>query len=229
MSRYYSDKGDEEFMAKAKHCPQPGDRFGMMTVEGNIEIQNGVRVVVCQCDCGTRKSAAVGALVRGRITSCGCGRTKRAIMMGKLSRTHGQTAGYHHGRKRSPTYISWCAMNMRCNNPNATGYQNYGGRGIRVCDRWSGTDGFENFASDMGDRPNGATLDRIDNDGDYCPNNCQWLSASAQSKKRRNVRLVTWKGQTKPIADWARDDGVTVAAIHYRIKHGLPLSSTPKS
>ena len=91
-----------------------------------------------------------------------------------------------HGKSMSPTYVSWLAMKQRCYNPRRTGYENYGGRGITVCDRWKGS--FVAFLEDMGERPEGLTLERKDNEGNYEPDNCEWATKSQQSKNQRRKR-----------------------------------------
>ncbi len=127
-----------------------------------------------------------------------------------MYRTHGHAAG-----RRTGEYKSWRAMLARCNNPNDPAFDRYGGRGIKVCSAWSS---FENFLSDMGERPEGMTLDREDNDGDYTPSNCRWSTPCGQGANKRNNHLITAAGETKTISNWARDLGVDAKAIRHRIE-----------
>lgn len=108
-----------------------------------------------------------------------------------------------HGMGGSPTNRSWTAMKARCNNPNRKAYKNYGGRGIKVCDRWNKS--FLNFLEDMGERPEGKTLDRIDNDGDYEPDNCRWATRQEQRENTRNTRLIKYAGKTQSLRQWCRE------------------------
>ncbi len=105
-------------------------------------------------------------------------------------------------------------MIRRCTRPNSRAYANYGGRGIRVCDRWLT---FENFIADMVQRPVGHSLDRIDNDGPYSPENCRWATDIEQHRNRRDNRLETFRGQTKTLAEWAEEFGIRYATLHSRI------------
>ena len=105
-------------------------------------------------------------------------------------------------------------MLTRCNNKNDTRYQWYGGRGITVCDRWSK---FENFLADMGERPEKMTLDRIDTNGNYCPENCRWATNKQQHRNKRSNRLLTHDGETKCVAEWAETVGISQGALASRI------------
>lgn len=118
--------------------------------------------------------------------------------------------------KRTPLFIIWKSMRQRCGKPRSPHYRNYGARGIKVCDRWTV---FANFAADMGPRPDGLVLDRIDNDGNYEPGNCRWTTRKANQRNRRDNRLLTCGGVTKTLAEWAEITGLG-EALKARIKRG---------
>lgn len=166
-----------------------GERVGRLTILGPSPSRVGGRkAYVCVCDCGNETIVAGGSLREGGSTSCGCLRSERLSDSNSKRAKHGHTrVGATRKRDVSPNYYSWKSMIQRCRNPNAPNYHLYGGRGISVCDRWQGHDGFQNFLADMGERPDGKTLDRIDNDGNYEPGNCRWSDAKAQSNNRRET------------------------------------------
>lgn len=120
-------------------------------------------------------------------------------------------------------YRTWQAMKSRCYNKNHIHYADYGGRGISICDRWLGTNGFENFYHDMYPKPYKATLDRIDNNGDYCPENCRWSTKTEQANNRRNNVRITYNGESMTIPQWARKIGISVHTLKTRIRRGMPL------
>lgn len=115
----------------------------------------------------------------------------------------------------------WAGMIRRCDNPNASGYANYGGRGITVCERWRAS--FEAFLDDMGPRPPGTSIDRINNDGPYAPDNCRWATQREQLLNTRFTRWVTWKGRAHRIADLADAYGIDLGVLTGRIDRGWPM------
>ncbi|MBE9031822.1 hypothetical protein IQ266_18975 [filamentous cyanobacterium LEGE 11480] len=127
---------------------------------------------------------------------------------------HSQRHGHRINGKSSPTYVSWLSMHDRLNRTTCNGYENYGGKGIKVCDEW---ESFEAFLQDMGERPNGKTLDRIDHSGDYCPANCRWATAHEQARNRSNNRWISFQGKRRILADWATELGLTGSALARRL------------
>lgn len=124
---------------------------------------------------------------------------------------------------KSSTAMSWRAMNNRCNNPNAADYPRYGGRGITVCPEWQD---FQQFLADMGERPEGMTLDRKDNDGNYAPDNCRWADTLTQNNNRSNCHLITYNKQTLTIAEWSRKTMLTREIIAIRLRRGWSIERT---
>lgn len=125
-------------------------------------------------------------------------------------------------RQRKPEYMIWAQMKNRCNSPTAQSFPDYGGRGIRVCERWHS---FDSFFADVGPRPsNRHSIHRINNDGDYCPSNAHWATAYEQSRARRSNHLLTHRGQTKCVTDWARELGTIPENLFFRISHGWSVS-----
>ncbi|MBT2750019.1 MULTISPECIES: hypothetical protein [unclassified Lysobacter] len=184
-----------------------GDQYGRwQIVRGRLGTH-----VRAQCQCGTVKDVQVGHLQSGRSRSCGCLRAEQL-----------SARRLRHGASGTLEYRLWRKMKERCSNPNAPGYRNWGGRGIRVCDRWQAS--FEAFLRDMGMCPSGYSLDRIDNERGYEPGNCRWASHQQQcNNQRRNVR-VTLDGKTQTIASWARELSLPYATLHRRvsIRHESP-------
>lgn len=132
-------------------------------------------------------------------------------------------------------YFVWRGMRERCTKPSSKSYRDYGGRGIKVCDRWLRS--FNDFVADMGPRPDGFQIERRDNNGGYCPENCLWVPQQAQALNKRNTRWVTLNGETKTITEWSRITGLQKQLIHYRLKKRwsasrileTPTSSRPNS
>lgn len=149
-----------------------GLRFGrLVVVERRDNTQNNMARWLCRCDCGKQTVVISASLQHGHTQSCGC-----------LNRESLVTVNSTHKRSRTPIYRVWATMLQRCNNPKNANYKYYGGRNIKVCSRWLI---FENFLKDMGERPKGTSIDRINNNGNYEPGNCRWSNASKQMKNRR--------------------------------------------
>lgn len=177
---------------------------------------------LCECDCGITKtvtSAALGSKKRPTL-SCGCLRRERIVASVRK-----------HGAYLSAEYTNWQGMITRCYTPSCTKYADYGGRGIRVCDRWRAD--FASFLADMGTRPYPkATIERINNDGPYSPENCKWATRAEQQKNRRNSRLITFNGRTETAHMWSKITGIASRTITNRLDAGWPperiLTAAPR-
>jgi hypothetical protein len=185
-----------------------GRRFGSIVVLAQDGTMYGGahRRMKCLCQCGRSFHASANNLLRGRQQSCGC-------------------LCYRGGKKQShPEYSVWENMKQRCRNRNSPHWHNYGGRGVAVCERWSQS--FWNFLTDMGQRPTGLhTLERIDNDGDYEPNNCRWATRKEQQRNRRANHLISYNGRLLCMAELAELFGCEVSALRSRIRRGQDFGS----
>ncbi|PFH29161.1 hypothetical protein [Burkholderia sp. JKS000303] len=186
----------------------PGQRFYFLTYLREAPSEPKKRRAVYLCDCGNETIAYVANVKRGNTKSCGCFRRVHSTVK---STTHGRS------RKSDRAYKAWTHMRGRCMCDTDHKYPSYGGRGIKVCDRWSS---FENFLTDMGEPPSGTTIDRIDNDGDYEPGNCRWATPTEQANNRRSSRIVECGGIRMTIAQWSKKTGVPAGLIFSRLKAG---------
>lgn len=188
-----------------------GMRFGRLVALRpipNSGKSGGYLKWVFKCDCG-REIVRSGKMVRsGYISSCGC--LKRDYLRSKNAPT------YKHGRSNTPEFHIWSGMIHRCTNPNSKAYKNYGGRGIKVCDRWRNS--FENFLADMGERPSKEySIDRIDVNGNYEPTNCRWVLWEIQCQNKRNTKYFEYQGVKHSLREWCNIYGVKEATVKNRI------------
>lgn len=194
-----------------------GQTFGRLTVIGNapnyVSI-SGQRHAqwICRCECGTEKVIRSSDLRAGRTTSCGCWRSESTTAR---SHRHGQSTT----ARRTKAYMAWAGMLQRCTNPSDKEWHNYGGRGITVCDEWRR---FEAFHADMGEPPEGRSLDRVDVDGPYNLSNCRWATAAEQARNKRGNVWIIHKGQRMVLEDAARMEGIGSETVNYRRKAGWP-------
>jgi hypothetical protein len=183
-----------------------GQTFGKLTVTSFADKdKNGNSRWNCLCSCGEVKVIWASALTRGLTQSCGCHR-KEATRTRRT--THGKSGA------KDATYSVWASMLKRCNNPNSASFSRYGGRGIRVCERWAD---FAAFLSDMGPKPVGYSIERVDNDLGYAPDNCVWVPRAAQARNKSNNRKITVGPRTMLLVDWAAETGISGATIANRI------------
>lgn len=185
-----------------------GKRFGRLTVIERSYMKRSDYYWQCQCDCGTVTYAKSATIKSGKKKSCGCLRTDLLI---KRSITH----GHSRNGKRSPMLNTWTLMLNRCLDSKNERYLDYGGRGIKVCDRWLK---FEHFLEDMGEKPDPSLqLERIDNDGNYEPGNCEWATRAAQCRNRRSNHRVPFNGKLETVTDVADMIGMNRFTLFNRI------------
>jgi len=201
-----------------------GQKFGRWKVLfKKITTKQGVVMWECICECGTVKLVSAPSLQRGHSRSCGC---LRKEILFKMSISHGGTSGRYH-----PLYKTWCNMRNRCYNEKDSSYKNYGARGIKVCDQWLGKEGFASFVKSMGCKPSGnVSLDRIDNNLGYSPENCRWATKIEQNNNRRDNVKIEFKGINETATFWSKKTGLPRKNILQRKRLGWPaekIFSTP--
>lgn len=187
-----------------------GRQFGALTVVGfagsrkSSPASKSVRYWECVCVCGNTTTVSLTGLTSGNTQSCGCRRGNRK-----------------HLDSYTSEYSTWNEMRSRCRSPKHRAYSMYGGRGIFVCDRWN--DSFKSFLDDMGRRPSPKhSLDRIDNDGPYSPENCRWATQKLQCSNRRNTRRYTLNGESLSLHEWSDRTGLPYTTLDHRYRNGWP-------
>ena len=184
-----------------------GSRFGMLVVNERVSDYvaptGGVhRRYICTCDCGNVKTVVKDQLTSGKTKSCGC------LRYGPKEKKHGEI--------KTRLYRIWGNMCNRCSNPRNPAFDRYGGRGITVCDDWKDYRNFRDWAEASG-YTNSLTIDRIDNDAGYNPSNCRWANDYTQANNKRNNRVITYNGEKKTIAEWARVTGIPYKVLYARL------------
>ncbi len=191
-----------------------GNRYGYYTVIGQAETRhkgtkNSVCYWVCRCDCGNIREVSTSNLTKGHSKSCGCYNRKRAV-----------ETNTSHGLSKTRLYHEWNHMKYRCFNPKSKAYNNYGGRGIKVCDEWRHDfEAFYKWSMENGYRDD-LTIDRIDVNKGYSPENCRWADATTQARNTRKNVFLTYKGERRTVSEWAEITGIKVATLYARHHSG---------
>lgn len=195
-----------------------GQKFGKWTVIERIENYktprgNTFTRWLCRCDCGSQpRGVLTNALTSGRSTSCGCSQKDSAS---EFCKTHFTT----HNSSKTRLYKIWAGIKKRCTSPNAFNYKDYGGRGIEICSEWLDFDCFKNWAVENGYKED-LSIDRIDVDGNYTPENCRWVTCVVQANNRRNNTFYEVDGVVMTLADWARKYNLNYKSLHKQITSG---------
>ena len=194
-----------------------GRKFGRLTVISFSHInQRQCTVWNCVCECRNTTQTSGVELVRGHTKSCGC------LNIDKLLERSTK-----HRMADTPIYTTWQRIKDRCTNPNNPKYKDYGGRGIKVCDKWLKS--FDDFFADMKNKPSSChTIDRINVNGDYEPNNCRWATPKEQANNTRRNRLLTCNEETHTMAEWASIVNINYNTISQRLRRGWPISKALK-
>ena len=204
-------KGEVSGKKSLNHVEVIGKKFGMLVVVSEeTKIENGWKVeCVCLCDCGKTRILPKSYLLAGKVISCGCTRFR--------PRANNFKPQFKHGMHASKEWAAWKSMKARCTNPNNAEYHRYGGRGITVCPEWFNS--FSTFYEDMGAKPEGLSLDRIDNNRNYCKENCRWATTRQQLNNKSTNVFVTYKGETKSASEFARQYGIKPDTLLGRLQN----------
>lgn len=191
-----------------------GKVCGRLTVVGQDRSRDDDTFWICNCECGNIKSIRGTSLRSGVTSSCGC-----------LARENTRNRSLRHGGFGTGAYQSWAAMLQRCRitDPNHPTFKDYAGKGITFDPRWID---FVNFYDDMGDRPDGCTIDRIDSSKGYYKENCRWATLDVQANNKKNARLLTFNGKTQTLEKWAQELKIAKSTIHCRLRDGRTVEES---
>lgn len=190
---------------------KPGDRYERWTIIGEANKGYGTRRFKCRCDCGNISIVRLTHLRQGVSKSCGC-----------LAKELSTKRATKHGYSSNPLTKVWRDMNRRCFNPKHKRFKDWGGRGITVCEEWRNLETFIKWAKESGYKP-GLLLDRIDNDSNYEPSNCRWITMKEQGNNRRNNKLITYRGKTMTQVQWAELINIDPVTLSCRLKRGWSI------
>ncbi len=199
-----------------QHLNLIGRKFEKLTVISQAESRNRKAFWNCKCDCGTASVVRTSSLTSGNTRSCGCLQKEIASLEGKKRYKHGFSS---KGLCSSGVYKSWSHMKQRCLNENNKSYPRYGGRGIEVCEEWIEFENFYKWALENGYKK-GLSIERINKDGDYRPDNCKWATSREQNNNKSGNQIILYQGQEKTIGEWAEILNIKYSTLHARIKNG---------
>lgn len=188
-----------------------GRKFGKWAVVSRADSDTHGARWNCLCDCGTKRIVKSASLLSGASKSCGC---IRATQPGNF------VHGHNRDGRRTPTYQTWRDMKRRCEDVKHRNYKTYGGKGITVCKRWGD---FVSFLADMGERPDGCSLDRVDSNKNYKPSNCRWATHKQQANNMSRNHHIEYKGQKKTLSEWADHLGMPYNRLNTRIHRGWSI------
>ena len=187
-----------------------GKTYNRLTIISYLGRYNKYKIFLSKCSCGNIRVVKAHSVINNKIKSCGC-----------LQKEKQKLCNTTHGKYNTPIYNTWGHLLQRCHNQNNDRFYDYGGRGIFVCRRWRKS--FENFYKDMGERPKGKTIDRIDNNGPYAPWNCRWATKKTQSRNMRSNKMITYNGMTKCLSEWCEYLNLPVVRVSTRLLRGWGL------
>lgn len=199
-----------------------GNTYGYLTVlKVEINETDNQTYAICECKCKNTKKVLPYQLKNGSVVSCGCLKKKLCKNLPKAKSTN--NGNYLDGRSKHPLYGTWVQILSRCENPQNSKYEYYGGRGIKVCEEWRDFWKFVEWSDSVGGRPKGYTIDRKDGDKDYEPSNCHWVDWKTQQRNKQNNMIIEYNGESKTIAEWSEELNIHQRTLSNRIHRGWTI------